>query len=145
LGRTSRFPIFLIPLEKLQFLLSEPFDNPISAQKPQICRRKIGDDAHPGMRPARSHLSCSHSTSIARYPMNDIPSLSFLPMAHRALSRARSTSETPDFPVAPRISGFDSPNRRSPLIHISFHVLPGKFAFATLAFVNFGDTRQGSH
>jgi hypothetical protein len=66
-------------------------------------------------------------------------------MAHGDLSPVGSTSETPDFPVAARISGFDSPNRREPLIHISFHVIPEKFAFATLAFVNFGDNRQLSH
>jgi hypothetical protein len=46
---SSLFPISLIPVEKRQFLLSEPFNNPILAQKPQICPRKIGDDAHPGM------------------------------------------------------------------------------------------------
>jgi hypothetical protein len=39
------------PSRELQFLLSEPFDDPISAQKPQICPRKIGEDAHPGMSP----------------------------------------------------------------------------------------------
>jgi hypothetical protein len=46
---TSRLPISLISLEKLQFLLSKPFEHQILDQKSQICPGKIGEDAHLGI------------------------------------------------------------------------------------------------